>query len=129
MAKKSAAATPNPAAYGVKHHTQKPWYCSKGHTAGAISKRLVGTPDGSMKIGYVMSCYAPGNFMEPHVHKIREQVYHILEGDGVLVIDGVKHRVGPGDVAYFPAGVSHGLYNEGTTNLVFVIASAPPDAE
>lgn len=117
-----------PAPYGVRHVTETPWYCSAGHTPGALSKKLVGTAHGAVKIGYVLSCYAPGHHMEPHVHKEREQVYHILEGDGVLVIDGVRHRVGPGDVAYFPAGVWHGLYNESTANLVFVIASGPADA-
>jgi quercetin dioxygenase-like cupin family protein len=118
-----------PAPYGVKHITESPWYVSKGHTQGATSKRLVGTAHGAKHVGYVLSCYTPGNYMEPHVHKVREQVYHILEGEGVLVIDGVKHRVGPGDVAFFPAGVRHGLYNEGTQNLVFVIASGPAEAE
>lgn len=115
--------------YGVKNHVEVPWYCGKGHTSGAISKKLVGPADGSMKIGYVMSCYAPGNHMDPHTHRVREQVYHILEGEGILLIDGVKHRVGKGDVAYFPAGVEHGLYNESTENLVFVIASSPSDAD
>lgn len=123
--------SPNkPAPYGVKHITESPWYCGKGHTPGAISKKLVGPEHGSSKVGYVLSCYAPGHHMEPHVHKVREQVYHILEGDGgILVIDGERHRVKPGDIAYFPAGVWHGLYNEGTTNLVFVIASGPADAD
>ncbi len=111
-----------------RHHSQTPWYNSKGHTPGAISKKLVGKDHGAQKLGYVMSCYAPGHYMEPHVHTEREQVYHILEGHGMLSVDGEKHPVGPGDVAYFPPGVWHGLYNEGTENLVFVIASGPLDA-
>jgi mannose-6-phosphate isomerase-like protein (cupin superfamily) len=43
------------------------------------------------------------------------------------VIDGVRHRVGKNDFAFLPPGVAHGLYNEGTTNLVFVIASGPAE--
>lgn len=117
-----------PSPYGVKHVVDRPWYVSKGLNGGAFSKRLVGTADGAKHLGYVMSCYEPGSLAEPHVHKVRDQVYHILQGEGVLTIDGVKQRVGPGDVAYFSAGVSHGLSNEGTENLVFVIASAPPEA-
>lgn len=121
--------TQQKAPYGVRHITQAPWYNSKGHTPGALSKRLVGVDHGSAKVGYVMSNYAPGHYMEPHVHKEREQVYHILEGDGILVIDGERHRVGPGDIAFFPPGVWHGLYNEGNTNLIFVIASGPANAD
>ena len=128
MDEKTAKAKVDPKKYGVRHMSEFPWYTGKGHTAGAISKRLVGPEHGSEKIAYVMSCYAPGHHMDPHVHKERDQVYHILSGEGILVIDGVKHRVGKDDVAYFPAGVWHGLYNESTENLVFVIVSCPPDA-
>jgi quercetin dioxygenase-like cupin family protein len=116
-------------AYGVKHISESPWYCGPGHSPNALSKKLVGPAHGSSKVGYVLSCYAPGHYMNPHKHRVREQVYHILEGEGMLLIDGVKHRVGPGDIAYFPAGVEHGLYNEGIANLVFVIASGPADAD
>ena len=116
-----------PPAYGVRNIIDSPYFRNPGHTPGAISKRLVGSADGSHNIGYVFSCYSPGNYMEPHVHKVREQVYHILEGEGILVIDGVKHRVKKGDVAWFPPGVWHGLYNESTENLLFIIASAPAE--
>jgi mannose-6-phosphate isomerase-like protein (cupin superfamily) len=113
-------------AYGVKNITESPWYCGPGHTPNALSKQLVGPNDGSRKIGYVISCYAPGHGIAPHKHDIRDQVYHILEGEGIMVIDGKRYRVGKNDIAFFPAGVEHGLYNEGTTNLVFVIANSPP---
>ena len=119
--------TPEGAAYKLKNVVDSPWYCGPGHSASAFSKRLVGPPDGSSKLGYVISLYAPGHYMEPHKHKVREQVYHILEGEGVLVIDGVRHRVGRNDIAFLPPGVEHGLYNEGTTDLIFVIASGPAE--
>jgi quercetin dioxygenase-like cupin family protein len=115
--------------YVLRHITECPWYCGPGHAPNAISKRLVGPPDGSKKLGYVISSYAPGSFMHPHRHKVRDQVYHILEGEGVLVIDGVRHRVSKHDYAYLPAGVEHGLYNEGTDHLVFVIASSPAEED
>lgn len=113
--------------YSLKNIKDTPWYNGKGHSPNAISKKLVGVANGTNNLGYVISCYAPGHYMEPHVHKIRHQVYHILEGEGVLVIDGERHHVGKGDVAYFPPGVWHGLYNESTENVVFVIASAPAE--
>jgi quercetin dioxygenase-like cupin family protein len=115
--------------YKLQHISESPWYCGPGHAPNALSKRLVGVPDNSRKLGYVISCYAPGSFMTPHKHKVRDQVYHILEGDGVLVIDGVRRRVGKHDFAYLPAGVEHGLYNEGTENLIFVIASSPTEED
>jgi quercetin dioxygenase-like cupin family protein len=111
----------------VRNVKDCPWFCGKGHSPNALSKRLTGPQDGAVKLGYVISCYAPGHYMEPHTHKVRDQVYHILEGEGVLVIDGERHHVGKGDYAYLPAGVSHGLYNESMANVIFVIASSPAE--
>jgi|EndMetStandDraft_8_1072994.scaffolds.fasta_scaffold498622_2 quercetin dioxygenase-like cupin family protein len=119
--------TKTPGGAVLQNVVDAPWFCGPGHSPNAFSKRLAGPADGSSRVGYVLSSYAPGHYMEPHTHKVREQVYHILEGEGVLVIDGVRHRVGPHDVAFLPPGVSHGLYNEGLTNLVFVIASGPAE--
>ena len=113
--------------YGVRNITESPWYCGAGHTPQALSKRLVGPANGSKKIGYVISSYAPGHSIAPHKHKVRDQVYHFLEGEGVLEIEGKKYKVGKHDIAFFPAGVEHGLTNEGLSNLVFVIASSPSE--
>jgi mannose-6-phosphate isomerase-like protein (cupin superfamily) len=111
----------------LKNIVDVPWVVFNRHSASALSKVLVGPADGSSNIGYNISSYAPGHYVEPHSHKVREQVYHILEGDGILVIDGVRHRVGPHDVAFLPPGVEHALYNEGVTNLVFIVVSGPAE--
>ena len=111
----------------TKNVIDVPWFLATGHTPNALSKRLVGPADVSSKVSYVISTYAPGDSAAPHKHKIREQVYHILQGDGVMLIDGVRHRVGPNDVVFLPAGVEHGIANEGTVNLTFVIASGPAE--
>jgi mannose-6-phosphate isomerase-like protein (cupin superfamily) len=129
MAKKQSGKSEPIRDYGVRNIVDTPWYCGPGHTPQAISKRLVGAGHGSHKLGYVISCYAPGHFIKPHKHKTRDQVYHILEGEGVAVIDGKRHRCGKNDIMFFPAGVEHGFYNEGTQNLIFVIASSPSEED
>lgn len=111
----------------LKNIVDVSWVVFNRHSASALSKVLVGPSDGSSKIGYNISTYAPGHYVEPHKHKVRDQVYHILEGEGVLVIEGVRRRVGAHDVAFLPAGVEHALYNEGLTHLLFIVVSSPAE--
>ncbi len=107
-----------------------PWYPPPGHFNGALSKRLVSPAhNGSKNLAYVISCYAPGAFVKPHAHKVREQVYHVIEGEGIMEIAGKKQIARKHDVFFFPPGVEHAIYNEGTENLVFIVASSPPDEE
>jgi len=48
---------------------------------------------------------------EPYIH-VREldEIVYVLEGEGEFVIDGVAHKMGPGDIVYVPAGTPHGPY-------------------
>jgi mannose-6-phosphate isomerase-like protein (cupin superfamily) len=51
-----------------------------------------------------------------HSHEPAE-LYYILEGAGVLTIDGVDHPVSAGSAAFIPGNAVHGLRNTGTTPL------------
>ena len=45
---------------------------------------------------------------QPHSHKRATELYYVLEGAGVLVLDGVEHQVRKGSVVQIPPGVVHG---------------------
>ena len=68
----------------------------------ACSKRLAASADGTSSI-MAWSC-TPGRF---HWHYTVDETLHILSGE-VFVTDenGESHRLGPGDMAFFPAGSS-----------------------
>jgi uncharacterized cupin superfamily protein len=51
----------------------------------------------------------PGASIGEHVHSGNEELYIILEGDGVMLIDGVPHPVRAGDCCRTGPGHSHGL--------------------
>jgi len=103
-----------------------PWQQFPGHFGGALSKALVG-PDnvGTEKIDFRISRYAPAAFVEEHVHQIQEQVYYVLEGEGVLTTDDQKHLMRPNDYVYVPPGVRHSFANTGTNGLVFLVITTP----
>jgi quercetin dioxygenase-like cupin family protein len=42
-----------------------------------------------------------------HYHKIGTELYYVVEGEGVLILDGVEHPVTKGSFAHIPPGVVH----------------------
>jgi uncharacterized cupin superfamily protein len=63
-----------------------------------------------------------------HTHGRDEEIYLVLEGSGVMHLDGEEFRVGPGSVVLNRAGGTHGLRNDGTVPLrLFVLDVAVVD--
>lgn len=59
-----------------------------------------------------------------HKHSGNEEVYYIIEGDGLMTVDGEKKIVGPGDAVITHSGSSHGLKNIGDTDLRILVFEA-----
>ncbi len=43
-----------------------------------------------------------------HYHKRGTELYYVLEGEGVVRLDGVEHPVRKGSLVHIPPGVVHG---------------------
>jgi mannose-6-phosphate isomerase-like protein (cupin superfamily) len=54
----------------------------------------------------------------PHQHP-EEEMMVIAEGNGEIVVEGNKSKVGPGSMMYCAAGKLHGIVNTGKTPLLF----------
>jgi quercetin dioxygenase-like cupin family protein len=61
----------------------------------------------------------PGDWLGLHRHSPAE-IYYVLEGEGILSLDGSEHRVGPGSAVFIPGDAEHGIRNSGETVLRFV---------
>lgn len=66
----------------------------------------------------------PGGVQKPHRHKT-EQCYTILEGKGIMEIDGEKAAVSAGDTVFIPSDSIHGLRNESQLPLKYLSAGSP----
>lgn len=42
-----------------------------------------------------------------HIHRTEDEIFHILEGDFRVHVQGAEHRFGPGDIFVAPQGVPH----------------------
>ncbi|MFO1486420.1 MAG: cupin domain-containing protein [Verrucomicrobiaceae bacterium] len=65
-----------------------------------------------------------GRPTERHYHKLSEEFYFILEGQGTMEIDGETRAVGPGDAILIPPGAWHQI--TATQPLRFFCCCAPP---
>lgn len=102
------------------------WQEYPGHFGGALSKALVGPQNsGSRRLDFRISRYAPMAYVQEHVHKVQEQVYYVLEGEGVLTLNQERHLMRPHDYVYVPPGVRHSFTNTGTAGLVFLVVTTP----
>ena len=79
------------------------------------------------KIDFRISRYAPAAYVQEHVHQVQEQIYYVLEGEGVLTLDDKKHLMRPHDYVYVPPGITHSFTNTGTDGLVFFVITTPAE--
>ena len=103
-----------------------PWKEYPGHFGGALSKALAAPENtGSERIDFRISRYAPAAYVDEHVHQVQEQIYYVLEGEGVLTLDDASHLMRPHDYVYVPPGVRHSFTNTGLAGLVFLVITTP----
>ncbi len=110
----------------VEQMARLPWKEYPGHFGGALSKALVGPENSkSSRIKFGISRYAPNAHVSEHAHKVQEQIYYVLEGRGILTLDGIEHLMGPHDYVYVPPGIRHSFANTGLEGLVFLVVTTP----
>jgi quercetin dioxygenase-like cupin family protein len=112
----------------IRNVVETRWQQYPGHFGGALSKALV-RPEttGSKLVDYRISTYQPMAYVEVHTHKVQEQIYHVLEGEGSMEIEGRKQIVRKHDVIFIPPGYSHSIVNNGLTDLTFIVVTTPTE--
>jgi mannose-6-phosphate isomerase-like protein (cupin superfamily) len=124
-AKKGKAAKPKAA---IRAATSVMWDEMPAHYGGAFSKLLIRPEScGSKSIDYRISVYQPRAYVAPHRHRIQEQVYHVLDGEALMEIDGERTVVRKDDIIFIPPGTEHAIYNTGMTDLRFIVVTSPAD--
>src|SRR5262249_8421400 len=96
----------------VRNIAEVPWKEFPDHHGGALSKPLVDAESaGARHLDYRISMYQPMARVKLHKHKVQEQVYHVLDGEGLMEIGGERCVVRRHDVIYLPPGVEHSIEN------------------
>ena len=63
----------------------------------------------------------PGSVIGYHQHGSNEEMYIVLEGEGLMTIDGEEVVVGKGDMILNPVGGRHGLVNNSANNIDLLV--------
>jgi mannose-6-phosphate isomerase-like protein (cupin superfamily) len=79
----------------------------------------------SRHIDYRISLYQPMAHVARHKHVVQEQIYHVLEGEGLMEIAGQTRVVRRHDFIFLPPGVEHAISNSGMVDLVFLVITSP----
>ena len=76
----------------------------------------------------VLMCLKPGEEIGEEVHDDVDQFFRFEEGEGAVVIDGVKHVVKDGSAVVVPSGANHNVLNTSkTANLKLYTIYSPPE--
>ncbi len=67
----------------------------------------------------------PGASTTGHHHIATEEIYYVLEGQGLMQIGPDSQAVAPGDAIAIPPGVFHRMTNTGQSILRFLCCCAP----
>jgi mannose-6-phosphate isomerase-like protein (cupin superfamily) len=66
-----------------------------------------------------------GTASREHWHRVAEEVYYVLEGEGVVRVDGQVRTIGPGDVVVISPGQRHKVAQQGDRDLVLLVTCVP----
>ena len=110
----------------IRNIAEVPWREFANHFGGALSKPLVMPETADTRhLDYRISMYQPMAHVARHKHRVQEQIYHVLEGEGLMEIAGQNHVVRKHDFIFLPPGVEHAISNSGMVDLVFRVITSP----
>jgi len=72
-----------------------------------------------------LNAFEPGQQHALHAHSGQDKVYHVLEGEGVFLLEGNELAMTAGDLMVAPDGVPHGVRNSGSRRLLVLAILAP----
>jgi mannose-6-phosphate isomerase-like protein (cupin superfamily) len=76
----------------------------------------------------VLMCLKPGEEIGEETHDDVDQFFRFEEGQGVVVIDGMKHPVKDNSGVVVPSGAKHNVVNTSkTANLKLYTIYSPPE--
>ena len=79
-----------------------------------IRKKLLG----SEQLTAEFVCYKPGQSTPQHPHPKQDELFYVIEGSGLFIIDDTEIPVRESSLILVPAGVKHGILADKDSRLV-----------
>ena len=110
----------------AEHPLQHPEVISPHeHAAWRRDKMGKSTLYQSSRVLVGLNAFEPGQSHALHAHAGMDKVYHVLQGEGVFLLEGRQLPMGTGDLLVAPEGVPHGVTNTGVGRLLVLAVLAP----
>jgi mannose-6-phosphate isomerase-like protein (cupin superfamily) len=93
---------------------------------GQVSYLLFAPRLGSTRLAVTWVSGEPGSQQGLHAHEESEQVYVVIRGRGLMMVDDEAVEVEAGTAVLIPFGARHAIRNTGTEPLEYISATAPP---
>lgn len=93
---------------------------------GQVSHLLFAPELGSTKLAVTWVRGEPDSQQGLHAHDDSEQVYVIVRGRGLMIVDDEEVEIEAGSAVLIPPGAQHAIRNTGTEPLEYISATAPP---
>lgn len=79
----------------------------------------------SVRLMVGLNAFEPGQEHALHAHAGMDKVYHVVEGEGLFLVDGDERPMQSGMLLVAPEGVPHGIRNTGATRMLVLVILAP----
>ncbi len=91
---------------------------------GLARQVLVGPAQGAVHTELAAGAFAPGGWLQRHIHAFEEALY-VLDGELAIDVGGRAHHLVAGDYVLIPLGTWHALANPGTAPVRFLSVNTP----
>ncbi len=95
------------------------------HAVFAVGKMGKSTIFASPRLLVGLNAFESGQVHALHAHPGMDKVYHVLEGEGVFLLEGRELPMRAGDLLVAPDGVPHGVHNTSAARLIVLAVLAP----
>ncbi len=93
---------------------------------GSLLRELLHPDKAGLAIRYSLAHAIVKPGMITHSHRLKtSELYYILEGEGIMHIDGESKAVRPGQAVYIPPGSTQHIHNTGKSDLNFLCIVDP----
>ena len=72
-----------------------------------------------------INCLEPGQTQAPHAHDDQDKFYYVVSGTGRFWLGEEQVTGTEGQVIWAPAGLTHGVTNQGASRLTLLVGIAP----
>jgi len=93
-----------------------------GGKGDLVCRLVLGANDAQSELAFMHDDQLePGAVIGEHIHESSEEVYLVIEGTGMMIVDGREYPAGPGDVSVCHSGHSHGLRNSADAPMRLIV--------